>query len=54
MGPCKRIIRTTAALALIAGIAGGLALAAPSPAKAEEIDIAIISFPPYPVANDAA
>ncbi len=44
----KRKFRTTAALALIAGIAGGLALAAPSPARAaEEIDIAIISFSPY-------
>ena len=46
----KRIIRTTAALALIAGIAGGLSLAAPAPVRAaEEIDIAIISFSPYAV-----
>ena len=30
----KRIIRTTAALALIAGIAGGLSLAAPAPVRA--------------------
>ncbi len=44
----KRMFRTIAALALSAGIAGGLGLAAPAPARgAEEIDIAIISFSPY-------
>lgn len=49
MSITKRMFRRIAALALITGIAGGLGLAAPSPAQAEEIDIAIISFSPYAV-----